>query len=313
MNIRHRIITLLLLAAAAVPPLRAQAFADKGFHPRAEALGRAVTALTEDAAALFYNPAAIGFETSGNAYAGYSNLYPEVTGGGMNLFNAGAAYSLGALGTAGVAVSHFAPAGWSEQTIAASFATRMFMEDLSVGGTFKLLHWGADAPQGANAVPEPALSYTGFTVDIGASYLLRDIAEENDLVVAASILNLTQPSVSSSGSADAALPMALNAGGRFVSRKYDYSILADVTLEDGELSFAFGGELTALRSQMLGASGEFVVRAGGGRAVKGDVQGDYNGGFGIRVEGFTLDYSYKYQALMRNVGGISSVSVGYEW
>ncbi len=304
----HIIFTLLFTGA-----LFGQAFVDKGFHPKSTALGRSVVAMTKDASLLYYNPAAIGFETSANVFAGYANLYPSIDGDNMNLMNAGGAYSLGSIGVIGIGVSQFSPNHWSEQVFIGSFATRMFGEDLSVGASVKVLRWSADAPQGENAVPEPALSYTGFTFDAGISYIIPEIAEENDLSVGASIVNITQPSTASNGSSDAALPMSLNAGAMFHSRKYNYSVMAGTMLSDGDVKITIGGELMALRSSLGGVESEFFVRLGGGRLTAEDSQGEYNGGFGLKIDSFIIDFSYSYQAFMRNVGGISSISVGYEW
>lgn len=290
-----------------------QAFVDKGFHPKTTALGRSVTAMTGDASLLYYNPAAIGFETSASVFAGYANLYPSVQDDNMNLMNAGGAYSLGSIGVVGIGVSQFSPNFWNEQVFIGTFATRMFGDDLSVGANVKVLRWSAEAPQGENAVPEPALSYTGVTFDAGVSFAMPDIAEENDLTVGASILNITQPSTASNGSSDASLPMSVNAGAMFHSRKFNYSVMAGTVVSDGDVKITFGGELLALRSSLGGVESEFFVRIGAGRVTAENSQGEYNGGFGLKVGRFCIDFSYSYQAFVRNVGGISSMSVGYEW
>lgn len=302
-----------LLLFSATVSLFGQAFVDKGYHPRLTAVGRSVFAMTKDASLIFYNPSSIGFETSANVFANYTNLYPEIINDNLNVMNAGGAYALGEIGVVGVAISQFAPNFWNEQTMIGSFATRMFDEDLSVGGSVKILRWSSDAPQGTNAVPEPALSFTGFTFDAGAVYVLRDVAEENDLYLGVSVSNLTQPSVATNGSADAALPMAMNVGANYHSKKYNYNILAGAVITNGDLRITFGGELLALRSQMMGVTSEFFVRAGAGRITAVDSQGEYNGGFGLKIDRFIVDYAYSYQAFVRFVGGISSISVGYEW
>jgi hypothetical protein len=213
----------------------------------------------------------------------------------------------------GFGISQFSPNHWSEQVFIGSFATRIISDDLSLGASVKILRWSADAPQGENAIPEPALTYTGFTFDAGVSYVISEIAEENDLTIGASLLNITQPSVASNGSADAALPMALHTGAQFHSRKFQYSILAGAIFSGDDIKITFGGELMALRSNLGGVASEFFVRIGGGRVTAEDSQGEYNGGFGLKVDRFVIDFSYSYQAFVRNVGGISSISVGYEW
>lgn len=286
---------------------------DKGYHSKSTSLGRAVTALTTDASLVFYNPAAIGFETSGNVFTNYANLYPEIIDANMNVLNAGGAYSLGEVGVVGVSISQFAPEFWSEQIFVGSFATRMFDENLSIGSNLKILRWSADAPQGENAVPEPSLSFTGFTFDLGATYIFRDIFEKNDVQIGCSVLNLTQPSIASNGSADAALPMEINIGGAYVSRKYNYTVLSSATLRNSELKIAVGAEVNALTTTFAGVESIFLIRFGGGKITVKDSQGEYNGGFGLQMEGFTIDYSFSYQAFIQHVGGISSISLGYQF
>jgi hypothetical protein len=301
--------TFLAFASGVFP----QAFVDKGFHPRSNAVGRAVTALTTDAALMFYNPASIGFLSSSNVFTSYTNLYPDIIDEQMNLVNAGAAYSLGSIGVIGLGVSQFSPTAWSEQIFVGSYATRMFMDELSLGASLKILRWSADAPKGDNAVPEPALSYTGMTFDIGATYLISEIMEENDLQVGASILNITQPSVASNGSSDAALPMEIHAGAAYISRKFNYTLLGGIIMTDGDLKISFGSEINALKTTVAGIESIFLIRFGGGRVTAKDSQGDYNAGFGLKIEKLTIDYSYSYQAFITQIGGISSVSLGYEF
>lgn len=290
-----------------------QAFSSKGIHPRATALGNSVVAMTKDAALIYYNPAAIGYEKSANVFAGYTNLYPNIENDNLNVMNAGGAYALGSFGVIGFTVSQFSPNFWSEQVFTGTYATTMLYDGFSVGGSLKILRWSADAPRGENAIPEPALSYIGFTVDVGANYIFNEIAEENDLYLGASVLNITQPSVSTNGSADAALPMSFQAGALFHSRKFNYSVMAGTVIGIDDLKLTFGGEILAMRSNLGGVASEFFVRVGGGRVTAADTQGEYNGGFGLKVDRFSLDFSYSYQAYIRNVGGISSISVGYEW
>ena len=308
-KILKAIFFIILLSSMAM----SQAFVDKGYHPKLTALGRSVTALTSDASLMFYNPAAIGFATSGNIFTGYTDLYPDISDVNMNVINAGAAYSLGQVGVIGLAVSQFSPGAWNEQIFVGSFATRIFNEDLSLGANVKILRWSAGAPQGENAVPEPALSYSGFTFDAGVTYVLREIMEENDLQLGASLLNATQPSVAKNGSKDAVLPMEFNVGAAYLSHKYNYAIASGISFRDGELRFTFGAEINALKTSIAGVESEFVVRVGGGRVAVKDSQGEYNGGFGLRVDRVMIDYSYSYQVFIRNVGGISSISLGYEF
>lgn len=291
----------------------AQAFVDKGFGARTLALGKSVVALTGDPSFQFYNPASIGYASSPSVYTSFTNLYPDVIDANFNFLVAAGTYSLGSVGVIGIGVTQFAPTAWAERTLHGTFATRMFFDDLSLGGTVKLLQWGADAPKGENAVPEPALSYTGLTVDIGATFVVRDIVEENDLQIGGAFHNITQPSIAANGSNDAVLPADMMIGAAYISNKYNYSLSTVIEIRKGNLRAALGSEILLLRTDLIGLHSEFFLRIGGSRAIKNDTQGDYNGGFGIAVDSFILDYSYSYQSEVRNIGGINSISLGYEF
>jgi len=291
-----------------------QAFIDKGgYHAKLTALGRSVVALTGDPALLFYNPAAIGFTSSTIIFTNYTNLYPNVIDANMNMFATGGSFSFDNIGAFGVGITQFSPSFWSERMIVGTYATTILDENLSLGVNAKLLMWSAEAPQGDYAVPEPALSYNGFTFDAGASYRIPEIFEQNDLQLGLSILNLTQPSVAVNGSKDAVLPMELCGGAAYISRKYGYEILSGFNFRDGDIKITFGTEINALTTTIAGIDGSFFVRFGGGRVTQKDSQGEYNGGFGLKVDKFIFDYSYSYQAFISEVGGISSLSLSYEF
>ncbi len=291
-----------------------QAFVDKGgYHAKLTALGRSVVAMTGDPALLFYNPAAIGFTRSTMVFTNYTNLYPEVTDANMNMFAMGGSYSFENIGTFGIGITQFSPRFWAERTIVGTYATTMFDENLSIGVNAKLLMWSSEAPQGDYADPEPGLSYNGFTFDVGASYRIPEIFEQNDLQLGFSLLNITQPSVAVNSSDDAILPMELCGGAAYISRKYGYEILSGFIVKESELKITFGTEINALTTTIVGVDGAFFVRFGGGRVTKKDSQGEYNGGFGLKVEKFIIDYSYSYQAFISKVGGISSISLSYEF
>ncbi|NUN70223.1 MAG: hypothetical protein HUU02_10980 [Bacteroidetes bacterium] len=311
MKRRASISSSLLLMVLAVSVLHGQAFMDKGSHPRLIGLGHAVTALEGEASSLFYNPAVLTSINGAQAFAGFTELYPMVEDDDLNVLNAGAAYSLGELGVVAVGISQFSPNFWTERTMVLSYGTSFFTDGLSLGVSAKLLSWSADAPSGEYAVPEPALSYTGFTLDLGVYYKVTDILEQNDLQLGAAVTDLTQPSVASNGSSDASLPLSITAGAALRSRKHDYTIFAALRQRDGDLKVMAGYEITAMKTQTLGMESEFLVRFGGGRVTAADSQGEYNGGFGVRVEDLRIDYAYTYQAFIRHVGGISSVAISY--
>jgi hypothetical protein len=266
-----------------------------------------------DAELLFYNPASIAFGPSAQAFAGFTELYPSVIDDNLNVLNAGGTYRLDQIGTVGLGISQFSPNFWTERTIVLSFASEQLYEDLSVGASAKLLSWSAEAPQGEYAVPEPAFSFTGVSFDVGAYYQLRDIMELNDLQFGISLQDITQPSIASNGSSDATLPVKIAAGAAFISRKHHYAVYTSATMSGDALRLSVGYEATAFKATALGVETELFIRLGGGRVTEQESQGEYNGGFGIVAGPVTVDYSYSYQAFIRNVGGISSISMSYEF
>ncbi len=290
--------------------LHAQAFVDKGFHPRMTALGRSVTAIGNDVSALPYNPAAIGFTRSAQVSAGFTELYPLVVDDNLNVMNAAASYGIDGLGAFGIAVSQFSPNFWSERTIIVAGATDQLFEHLSLGGSMKILSWSAEAPSGEFAVPEPAISFTGVSFDAGAVYQIPEIFEENDLNIGVALTDLLSPTISTAGSDDG-IPLTMSAGVAFMSRKFNYSIFGGVSMKAGEMKVSFGYEQSAMKTSAYGVDAEFIVRVGGGRVTAADSQGEYNGGFGLVVNNVRVDYAYSYQAFLRNVGGISSIAIAY--
>jgi hypothetical protein len=309
----EKIFTVVLLLAGLAANVFPQAFSDKGYHPRITALGRSVVALKEDVGLQFYNPASIGFGNSIQVFAGFTNLYPNVSDDNLNVMNAGASYPFENIGTVGVGLSQFSPNFWTERTILLSFASHMLLKNLSIGASAKILSWSADAPKGENAVPEPATSFTGISFDAGVLYVIPELFGENDLQVGMSLSDITQPSVAANGSADAALPFQFSAGAAYISHKYQYTVMGGMAIRGTDTKINFGYEISAMKTSTFGVDAEFIVRIGGGRIISTLSQGEYNGGFGIVVEKVKVDYSYSYQAFIQNVGGISSIALSYEF
>lgn len=306
-----------------------QAFSDKSFSARTTALGRAAVSLAGDPSLVFYNSASNGNVERLSIASSYTNLYPNVEAAGLNFIALAAAYPLPGVGVVGLGVTQFSPTGWAENTVVGNFASTFLHDDLSLGASFKFLHWKASEPEGENAVPEPALSYNGFSLDIGATYVVREVTRDNDVRVGLSIQNINQPSVASNGSKDADLPFGVTGGLSYVSRTYNYLVTAQMSKFGDELVFGGGAELVGLESVVFGVAGKFLVRFGGSTAVadfsfirtgggegvrffRGDqLRGEYNAGFGIHAGGLVIDYSFAMQALVSSVGGINTISIGY--
>ncbi|MCX6138929.1 MAG: hypothetical protein NTV54_15735 [Ignavibacteriales bacterium] len=307
-----RISLLIVVLGVSSPHLFGQAFADNGYSAHLTAVGRTGAALINDPALVFCNPASIGFSSSPGVSSSYTNLYPGLADGSLTFLTLSGNYPLGDIGVVGVAVTQFAPTGWSENMMIGTFAMPLLERTLSVGASAKFLRWKADEPKGENAVPEPALSYSGLSFDVGATYVLQNLLQEkHDVRLGVSLLNVNEPSVAASGSADARLPFELQAAMAYISRTYDYSVTLGTVVRGKDVHLTGGAELTGLKTSIMGADAAFLVRVGGGRIVEADRQGEYDGGFGLVVGSFALDYAYTYQAVMNNLGGISTISLRY--
>ncbi|MBW7888730.1 MAG: hypothetical protein H3C35_10305 [Bacteroidetes bacterium] len=313
MKYKNYIFTAIVLSAIVFSQAFSQAFLINDFSPKVTALGRTGIGMKGDVSLLFYNPASIEFGKPVQVFAGYTELYPLVKDNNLNVLNAGGAYTFGSLGTVGIGLSQFSPKFWTERTIVLSYATRMLLENLSLGFSAKLLSWSAEAPQGEYAVPEPALSKTNISFDAGLLYLIPEILEQNDLQIGIAVHDITQPSVAHNGSSGAKIPLSASAGFAFISHLYNYSLFGGASIKETDVRLSAGYEITALKAVAFGIENEFLVRLGAGRIINNDTQGDYNGGFGFRVENLRIDYSYTYQTAVRNIGGISSISIGYDF
>ncbi len=329
---RVKLVTLVLLLTA-TPNAFSQAFGEKGYSARANALGRSVVSLTNDPVLIFYNPAANGGSDRPSVLTSYTSLFPGIADANFNFITLSGIYPLSNLGVVGLGVTQFSPTGWAENVIVGNLSSKMLTDNLLVGGSVKYLHWKSDAPKGENAVPEPGFAYNGISFDLGASFILREVLKENDIRFGFSLLDINQPSVAVNGSADARLPLRISAGVSYISHTYNYVITTQVSKVDNEVLFSGGAELLGLQSKVLGIDGKFLVRLGGSTGVanfnfvrlaktggggkrieffNGDqLQGDYNAGFGVQAGALVIDYAYVMQAVAANVGGINTVSVGY--
>ena len=113
------------------------------------------------------------------------------------------------------------------------------------------------------------------------------------------------------GSPDAQLPFEVQAAAAYVSHSYHYTVTAGTIMRGSETRIMAGAELTGLQTSLLGVDAAFLVRLGGERTTVADIQGEYDGGFGLCIGGLAIDYAYTYQVVMNNLGGISTISLRY--
>jgi hypothetical protein len=297
--------------------VRAGAFSQNGFSARSSALGNSYTALSNDVEGIFFNPAGLAGCSGIQVQTSFAKLFPDVEDDNLSLMSGGVLYPLAGLGTIGIGGTFFNSVNWKESELAGAYGMNVLSvgsSTLSVGGTFRLLHWSAAAAPG-----ESALSYTGFTVNAGVQYTLKNLfvdaldVSANSLRLGLHVENLTQPSVSSSGSSDAKLPMNVEAGVAYISGAYDYMITAGVARAEGVLRYKAGAEFLVAGGDFFGSKARVVVRFGGDRDARADSQGEYTGGFGLVWNALGIDYVYLYPVEMTDLGGTQRITLLYNF
>ncbi len=302
-----RSITLALILAVFASPAGAGGFGKLPVSARAVTLGGSLIAIQDDPNALFFNPAGIGSLTSFSLSTSYTNLFPGISGDQLSYLSGSAVANLGLIGNVGLGLKAFRSNSWKEGELVGTYAQSLF-DIVTVGGSVKLLYWSSGAPAGRLAVPEDGLSKTTLSFDAGLQAKFTDILPENDVVLGASVQDITRPSIAANGSSDGKLDLAASFGAAYVSRALDYIVQAQY-LTAGDMSrFAIGVEIVAARGTFLGQEASFSVRLGGNTALEPVRQGDLFGGVGIEVSGLRLDYAYGQPTRLQEVGGTHHVT-----
>lgn len=256
---------------------------------------------------LFYNPAGIASLDRLIVSSTYSRILPGVEDDNLNFISFSSTIPISVIGNVGIGATFFNSELWTEYTFHGVYARELF-NDFSAGASIKVLGWSAEAAPG-----EAALSYFGFTFDVGAHYSLNNIFEGEDLNLGLSVRNITQPSISSSGSDDAKLPMQIAAGFSFISRNYNYLIACDLVKQDDELAIKTGAEFLGLNEEFFGYGTSFTLRTGYNSVLQSDFteQRGLSAGFGLSVEQLTIDYAYLFPLVLSNAGGDHKISLTY--
>ncbi|HEY4756724.1 MAG TPA: PorV/PorQ family protein [Ignavibacteriaceae bacterium] len=289
--------------------LKAGGFDDLGNSARVISMGGANIAIADAPYSIFYNPAGIYKIKNLSLSTTYSNLYPGITDDNLNYFSLSAVVPWEIIGEFGVGGTFLNSELWKENTFIFSYAREVYGE-FAVGGSLKLLRWAAEAAQG-----ESALSYFGFTFDVGVHYTFPNILTNSDLRVGFAIQNLTQPSIASNSNDDAKLPMSLGLGFALVSNEYNYIVALDIVRFDETTKIKTGAEFLGLRQEVFGLNTAFLIRVGYDGIIGSDVysQRGINGGFGLNVDDFKIDYAYVFPLVLQNVGGSHKISLNYNF
>jgi hypothetical protein len=294
--------------AVAVSSAAAGGFGKLPVSARAVTFGGSLIAVQDDPNALFSNPAAIASLTSLSLSTSYTNLFPGITGDQLSYLSGSAVADLGLIGNVGLGIKAFRSNAWKEGELVGTYAQSLF-DIVTVGGSVKLLYWSSAAPAGRLAVPEDGLSKTTLSFDAGVQARFADILPENDIIVAASVQDLTRPSIASNGSADGKLDLTASFGVAYISRALEYIVHA-YYLSAGDLNrMAIGVEIVAARGTVIGQEASFTVRLGGNSAFQPAQQGDLFGGVGAELAAFRLDYAYGQPTRLDHVGGTHHVTL----
>ncbi|MBI2417181.1 MAG: hypothetical protein HYV28_04640 [Ignavibacteriales bacterium] len=285
-------------------------FDDLGYSARSVGMGGAGIAVHGTPYGLFYNPANIYSSKSLSFYTTYSNLFPGIEDDQISYGTASGIVPISFLGSLGTGITFLGSDLWKEYTLHGAYAKELFA-GFTVGAAVKYLGWSAAAAEG-----ESALSYSGFTVDAGLLYVLNDAIPNSQISIGLAAQNITEPSISSSGSSNnAKLPRKLGMGFAFYSTLYSYLLTVDLTKEEDVHWLKTGAEFLAYKGEILTLPVSLFARVGYYEIVKSnysDANG-LNGGFGLKVNDYTLDYAYHYPHLMEDLGGSHKISFSFNF
>ena len=284
---------------------------------RTVTLGSSLVSFADDPNLVFYNPAGIAPMTSLSISTSYTRLFPGIQDDDLQYFSGSAVLSLKSLGldflgNVGIGLNAFNSSAWKEEELVGSYGQE-FAEFLTVGGSVKLLHWSVPPPSGRLAVPEPGLSKLTMSFDVGVQSMVRDFIPDNDLRFGIAFSDINRPSIASDGSSDGKLDLKMAIGATYISRAYDYAATVHYTVAGPVKRFGVGTELVALKASIAGQQTQFIVRVGGGGLLDPGRQGDVNGGFGLIVAGFALDYAYTHQTELLYIDGTHHLSLRYDF
>jgi hypothetical protein len=240
-------------------------------------------------------------------YTTYSNLVPGIEDDNISYFTASGVIPINILGTVGAGGTFLNSEMWKEYTLNGTYALELY-HGLSIGGAFKFMGWSASAPPG-----EDALSYSGFTVDVGAIYTMPEIMKNIDLQIGAAFNNLNNPSIAKSGANSGKLPVKMGLGLALVSNEYNYLFTADIVKESNVYTIKSGVEFNAFKGKMWGYSTDFVIRLGYLDLLASDFAKEraLSGGIGIQVDNYRIDYAYRFPFILENLNGSHKISLSF--
>jgi len=271
-------------------------FDDIGMGARQTAIGNAFTAVCDDVYSIYYNPAGLGQMNNSNIAMMYAQLWPSISGEGLNdMFvgvntllrnNTGVGFSWQTRKLEGVV---------SADTVSVS-AGRKVKDNLLIGVTGKYLKFELTGDE-VNTIPELRNnnSKSAFSLDLGVLLRVKDIN------IGMSIKNVNTPDIGLFEPVP--VPMVLKAG---VSKKLTDKVLLAMDISNiySVTEFSIGSEIMVreniiIRAGMLGSNAEYSKICLGA---------------GLKINKLQLDYSYVVQILggVGNDTGTHRVSLNFK-
>lgn len=289
--------------------VEAGGFDDLGNSARVAAMGGTSLGIGKTPYSVFYNPAAIYSIDKPIISTSYSNLFPGIEDDNINYFSLSGTLPVDIIGKFGIGGTFLTTELYQENSLLVSYGREIY-NNFAIGGTFKFLRWSADPAPG-----EAALSYTGFTFDIGAFYTFQNVIKGSDISFGASAQNITEPSIASNGNSEAKLPMKIGVGLAYYSSVYEYLFAFDFYKEEEQMSIKAGTEFSVFNHALLTYNTNLLLRFGYDRIIQSDFaeQSALHGGFGLNVEQIGIDYAYSFPFELKNVGGMHKFTLTYKF
>ena len=285
-----RFLVLGLLLALKATPAHA-AFESIGAGARPIGMGGAFTAVSDDAHAIYYNPAGLAQVRRGEFTGGYGKLYAGLKDNsnlGSGFVGVVQPIKSGAYGTLGMGwLSLSLEGAYREDTIGFSYGKEILTDGFFVGGSGKVLkrNFGSDIYTQVDPLfIQKGYNTTNFSFDFGVLY--RPSANYS---FAFAVKDLNQPNVGLAASDK--VPSEIRGG--FAYRQRTLLFDAELSRKDKDTNVALGLEKWLFRS--------FALRAGIGGGARN--RREISTGMGYAGGNFSLDYAFIFP-----LGGIESTA-----
>lgn len=252
---------------------------------RAQGMGGAYTAMSEDSLSWLVNPAGLSRSDKKSIGLSYSSLYPGLVNDNISQSVFGTVLP-GKRAVYGITYAQLSSAKYKE-TMYVFSASKRIGEFFSGGINVKSLGWAAATLNYFNSTSE-TLSRRNISLDLGMHYYVTD-----EITWGMNIANINRPDIGSL--AQELMPLNVRTG-IWYKRSDDFNIALDMTMQNRRQSYAVGLE------KWLGMK-KYAVRGGWKNALDG---GNLSlGGSYVKGEAdaspIRFDLAYIYPLVMKNL------------